>query len=77
MKLTQCERLHEWLKQGHSVTGLEAWSELGIYRLASRIHDLVKRGVQIRKERISVNNRFGESVAVVRYSLRKEGGLFG
>jgi hypothetical protein len=54
-------------KQG--ITQLEATSELGIIRLAARIKDLVDAGYGIRREYVSVRNRYGERCRVMRYWL--------
>jgi hypothetical protein len=64
---TQTERLAAWLRAHGSITPLEAWSELGIYRLAARINDLRKQNVPIDTETVTVRNRFGEPCTVARY----------
>ena len=52
-----------------SITSAEAITEYGIYRLASRISDLKKQGVAIKKEMVSGKNRYGEPTSFARYSL--------
>lgn len=51
---SQCAQIKEWLEQGHKLTSLEALNLFGCMRLASRIHDLRERGMDIRKERVQV-----------------------
>ena len=51
---SQCAQIKEWLEQGNKLTSLEALNLFGCLRLASRIHDLRARGLDIRKERIQV-----------------------
>jgi hypothetical protein len=46
-----------------------AWSQLGIYRLASRICDLRNSGHNIGKRMITITNRWGEEVRVAEYRL--------
>lgn len=48
---------------------MEAWSELGIYRLGARVFDLKAQGHEIVRELVAVNNRFGEECRVARYKL--------
>jgi hypothetical protein len=48
---------------------MTAWSELGIYRLASRINDLRKVGHKINTKKVEVVNRWGESSYIAEYSL--------
>lgn len=69
----QCSRIVAYLKR-HSrsgITGLEALTQLGVIHLSSRITDLVSSGHKIRKDWVTVNNRFGEAVRVRRYRLER------
>lgn len=64
--------IRDLLLQGGSITALEALSDFGCYRLASRISDLRNEGLAITKvmeERISV--RTGKPVRFARYYLEK------
>lgn len=66
---TQNTRLLVYLKKYGNITQLEALSELGIFRLASRINDLKNKGHNIIGQMIDVENRFGEKVKIKRYFL--------
>ena len=66
---TQCERLLDYLKSNGSVEPLEAWEELGIYRLSSRICDLRQDGHSISSGRTTAYNSYGEEVKFARYTL--------
>ena len=68
--MSQCARLLDRLERG-PITPMEAWNELGIYRLASRVKDLRDKGHVISGSRANVANRFGETCNVARYSLEK------
>ena len=65
----QCERLLRHLKQGNSITPLESWKELGIYRLSARIWDLKHMGYDIRQELVEVKSAWGDTARVARYSM--------
>lgn len=67
--LTQSERLLLWLRTGRTITPMQGWDELGIYRVGDPVHKLRKRGLRIRTEDKEVPNRFGESCLVGLYSL--------
>lgn len=67
--MTQCETILRHMEDFGSITSLEAMQEYGIMRLASRITDLKKAGIPIRREMISRKNRYGETVTFARYSL--------
>lgn len=69
MKTSQCERIVEYMNKHGSITQLQAYLDIGCWRLASRISDLRKRGYAIKREMIKVKNRYGESVPVAKYSL--------
>lgn len=66
---TQCERVLDYIKTYGSITTLEAFNDLGIARLGSRIHDLRSDGFNIKGETIAVKNRYGEKVHVMKYTL--------
>lgn len=51
---SQCAQIKEWLLRGNKITQVEALNMFGCFRLASRIHDLRERGLNIHKERIQV-----------------------
>lgn len=69
--MTQVERVSKYMEDFGSISTMEAFTELGITRLASRIHDLTRMGVSITKETETGKNRYGEIVHYTRYS--KEG----
>lgn len=72
--MTQSERIVRHLETFGSITSLEAMREYGIMRLASRVSDLKKDGLQVRTEFVRGKNRFGESTCYARYSLEKREG---
>jgi len=70
-KLTQCERVLRHLEDFGSITSLEAMSEYGIMRLASRIADLKGQGYPIVSERTTGRNRYDGPTSYCTYRLRK------
>lgn len=71
--MNQCEMIVQYIRENGSITTLEAIRELGITRLASRIHDLREAGYCIEKENIKVHNRYGEACQVASYKFKGEG----
>ena len=69
-KLTQCERVLRHLEDFGSITSLEAMSEYGIMRLASRINDLKGMGYPILSERATGKNRYNETTSYSVYRLK-------
>lgn len=72
MKITQCQRILDYMDQFGSISTLEAFRDLGVARLASRIHDLKSMGYNIVSETKSDKNRFGEKIYFKVYRLAKE-----
>ena len=70
MRTSQCEKILDYMQKHGGITQLDAFLDIGCWRLASRISDLKKRGYAINREMIKVQNRYGESVPVAKYSLR-------
>ena len=69
-KATQNQRVIDYMTQFGGITQIQALSDLGVMRLASRISDLRSKGYNIHSETITVKNRFDEDCHVSRYSLR-------
>ena len=64
---TQDSRVLDWLLRGQELDPLEAWTQLGVYRLAAVIHRLRKDGYDIGTGEKKVKNRYGEDCAVANY----------
>lgn len=71
-KITQNDKVLMYLQQFGSINPLQALSDLGIMRLASRISDLKSMGYGIEKRMVTGKNRYGESVSYAEYSLKDE-----
>ena len=69
MKITQCDKVLRHLKDHGSITSIEAITEYGILRLASRINDLRAQGVAIVSEMAIGKNRYGETTHFSVYRL--------
>lgn len=68
-KVTQEQRILEWLKSGESITQFEALKDIGCMRLASRISDMRKKGIDIKDRNKTVTNRYGEKTTVSEYYM--------
>lgn len=67
MKASQNSMIRDALQKGRKISALEALSEFGCFRLASRIADLRKEGLRIITKNCSEN---GKTFAV--YYLKEE-----
>ena len=67
--MTQREIVLKHIEEYGHITSWEAMQEYGIMRLASRITDLKKAGIPIKREMVSQKNRYGDTVTFARYSI--------
>lgn len=74
MKVTQCDRILRHMKDYGSISSLEAITEYGILRLASRINDLKRKGYKISSETKKSKNRYNETTHFSVYRLIENGG---
>lgn len=58
--MTQCERILKYMEDFGSISTAQAVNDLGCYRLASRIHDIKRMGIEIVSETKTGKNRYGE-----------------
>jgi hypothetical protein len=70
-KRTQCDAVLDYIKAYGSITALQAITDLGCMRLASRISDLRRRGVKIKSRKVTVAKRMGGFTSIAEYSLEK------
>ncbi len=66
-EVSQEELVAEWLRQGNSITPLEALSRFGCLRLGARIYRLRKAGMDIVKETVKTST----GAYVARYRLNQ------
>lgn len=71
--MTQGERIIKWCNEHGAITSFEAFMELGITQLATRIRELEQdKGYSFDREQIKSKNRYGETVYFTEYKLNKE-----
>lgn len=72
MKITQRERIIKYIRDYGSITSFEAYKDLGITQLATRIKELKEEGYEFKTEWKSDKNRYGEPINYKRYYLVDE-----
>ena len=70
--MTQADRILEFLLEWGTITPYQAFEQLGITKLSTRISEMRAAGVKIKKEMVSDVNRYGDPVRYCRYSLEEE-----
>lgn len=66
--MTQTQKILDYIDKFGSISSMEAFLDLGITRLAARIHDIEHQGVSIDRKTEYTLNRFNEKVHYTRYS---------
>ena len=69
MKITQKDRILEYIRKFGSISSFEAYADLGITQLGARIDQLKKEGYEFKTDWESNKNRFGEKTEHKRYYL--------
>lgn len=66
-KMTQQQRILDYLDEFGGITRLDGLRDLGIMNLPTRIFELRRMGYNIVSETVKVKNRWGEDCRIVRY----------
>lgn len=69
MKITQRDRVINYIRKFGSISSWEAYKDLGVTQLAARIKELKKQGYEFKTEWESSTNRFGDKTEYKRYYL--------
>lgn len=70
--MTQADRILEFLLEWGTITPYQAFEQLGITKLSTRISEMRAAGVKIKREMVNDINRYGDPVRYCRYSLEEE-----
>lgn len=68
-RTTQKDRLLKYFEDFGSITSWQAYADLGIMQLATRIFELKERGYIFKKEKVKKLNRWGQEVSFDKYIL--------
>ena len=68
-KVTQRDRVLQYIKDFGSITSWQAYADLNITQLGARIWELKKRGYVFEKERVYCSNRLGKKTHYDKYKL--------
>ncbi len=72
MKMTQRQAILKYIEDFGSITPMQAYGDLGITKLATRISEMRKDGMEFHIEKLKVKTRYGKVVPYARYSFPKE-----
>ena len=66
--MTQHEQILQYIDTFGSITPMQAFTDLGITKLATRISEMSSQGMDFEKEVIYSKNRYGKPIHFMRYS---------
>ena len=72
MKPTQRQLILQYIEDFGSITPMQAYSDLGITKLATRISEMRAEGMEFHIEKVQTKNRYGKAVSFAKYSFIKE-----
>ena len=67
--MTQKELVVKYIKDFGSISPMEAFSDLGITKLATRVSELIRDGESIKKVPEQRLNRYGKKCRFMRYTM--------
>jgi len=70
--MTQHDRIRQYISDWGSITPMEAFRDLGITKLSTRIGEMIAAGEKIKKETEHSVNRYGDKVHYCKYSFCRE-----
>ena len=65
--MNQYKAILDYLEAHGSIIPMQAFSDLGITKLSTRISEMIRRGHKFRKIPTEGKNRYGEPVRYMRY----------
>lgn len=70
--MTQKELICKYIQDYGSITPMDAFADLGITKLATRISEMKREGYEFKIETVKSKNRYGKSVTFAKYSFKGE-----
>ncbi|MBR6608807.1 MAG: helix-turn-helix domain-containing protein [Oscillospiraceae bacterium] len=71
-KVKQTEKVLAYMKEFGSITAAQAFNDLSVSQLATRIFELKKSGYEIHSRFVTGKNRYGEPVKYKEYYLGEQ-----
>ena len=69
--MTQYDLIVKYLNDFGTISPYEAFRDLGITKLATRISEMKQNGYEFNSEWVQTTNRYGQEIRYKRYSLLK------
>ena len=66
--MTQHQQILQYIEDFGSISPMEAFADLGVTKLATRISEMTRSGYEFNKVMVTSRNRYGKAVRYMRYS---------
>ena len=70
--MTQYEQIKQYISDFGSITPMQAFSDLGITKLATRISEMRRRGFECKISMVESRNRYGKTIRYAKYSKAED-----
>lgn len=70
--MTQKQLILNYIREFGSITPLQAFADLGITKLATRISEMKRDGMNIKVDSVQQKNRYGKTITFSKYSMMEE-----
>ena len=67
--MTQRDAIIDYITEFGSITPMDAFFDLGITKLSTRISEMKKDGMKFKTETVKIKNRYGNTVCFCKYSF--------
>ena len=67
--MTQRDAIIDYITEFGSITPMDAFFDLGITKLSTRISEMKKDGMKFKTETVKIKNRYGNTVCFFKYSF--------
>ena len=69
--MTQREAILQYIEDFGSITPMDAYGDLGITKLATRVSEMAKDGIHLKHTMEKGKNRYGKPMRYMRYSFQE------
>lgn len=69
--MTQHDMILDYIERFGSISPMEAFSDLGITKLSTRVSEMSRSGIAFNKQTETSKNRMGKPTSYMRYSLKR------
>ena len=70
--MTQHDMILDYIERFGSISPMEAFSDLGITKLSTRVSEMSRSGIAFNKKTETSKNRLGKPTSYMRYSLKRD-----